>query len=113
MFSSPASAPTSPSPSPKKRGRAELEEELLGLDADGDAGMESDDDSVTFVMTPSPSRPIKPLKKLSTPHLNSLAHTILHEQINVASDSADHIVMQIDNHTSEARKGTDIFNEDF
>lgn len=115
VLSSPTRVLSSPSPSPKKRGRAELEEETTEseLDADGDAGMESDDESVTFVLTPSPTRPTRPLRKLSTPHLNSLSHTIIRQEVVDRSVSADRTVMQIDNAAPDKPQWTDMFNQEF
>ena len=115
VLSSPTRVLSSPSPSPKKRGRAELEEETTEseLDADGDAGMESDDESVTFVLTPSPTRPTRPLRKLSTPHLNSLSHTIIRQEVVDRSVSADRTVMQIDSAAPDKPQWTDMFNQEF
>ncbi|THH11939.1 hypothetical protein EW145_g316 [Phellinidium pouzarii] len=116
---------SSPSPSPRKRGRTESdsereEEVTLGQsvaeseDAEMEMETTSDDEDITIITTvnlPSPSRPVKPLKKSARAQHTSvppLVHTM-----PTNTQYSDLGRMHLDSENCVNKEWKDLFNEPF
>ncbi|KAH8118682.1 hypothetical protein DFH11DRAFT_693389 [Phellopilus nigrolimitatus] len=133
VFSPPARAaasPPTPVPSPRKRGRSEFdiedeEEPFRGTDKSENEtiAMEieptSDDEDITIITngspSPSPRRPMRPLKKAGRVHRFPVAPFVLNTRANkqFPSDRSDDIAMHVDIATTPNNEWKDLFIQPF